>query len=198
MTIYRKLLQSGVLLAATVAACAIPAFAQTAGPSYVPSYVPSYAPAPPVSPPQNPAGPYAAEQLDDMLGPIALYPDPLLSQVLAACTYPQDIAAAEQWSHGTVPAQNDIDAQPWDSSVKALVHYPDVLQMLSGNMDWTEALGTAFANQPSDVMDSIHGCGSRGVGRANAGLHCPAASSHRNWCDSNSARTAGCNLCSSI
>jgi hypothetical protein len=129
-------------------------------PSYTPpsySYSSSYPPAPPVTGAEiGPSAAYDASQLDQMLGPIALYPDPLLSEILAAATYPQDVAAAGQLlQYDPTPAEADIDAQSWDPSVKALAHYPQVVQMMAGQMDWTEALGTAFANQPQDVMDSV-------------------------------------------
>jgi hypothetical protein len=119
------------------------------------SYTPSYAPAPPVSPQLEPVT-YSADQLDQMLAPIALYPDPLLSEVLAAATYPQDVAAAGQFlQYNPTPSDADISAQNWDPSVMAIAHYPTVVQMMAGQMDWTEALGNAFANQQQDVMDSV-------------------------------------------
>src|ERR1700743_462434 len=98
----------------------------TAGMSIGQTYSPVYAPAPPVAPvPQAVYYTMSAEQIDQLLGPIALYPDPLLSEVLAAATYPQDITAAEQWLQSfPTPTEDDINAQPWDPSIKALVHYP--------------------------------------------------------------------------
>jgi Protein of unknown function (DUF3300) len=97
---------------------------------------------------------YAPEQLDQMVGPIALYPDPLVALILPAAANPADIAAAAQYlSSGGDPAQ--VDSQPWDPSVKGLAHYPDVLNWMSRNMDWTQALGAAFAMQPADVMKSV-------------------------------------------
>jgi hypothetical protein len=97
-----------------------------------------------------------AGQIDQLTGPVALYPDPLLAALLPASTYPQDVVAAAQWLAATPqPAEQDIDAQSWDPSVKAMVHYPTVLQMMNSRMDWTQALGAAFANQPQDVMNSI-------------------------------------------
>jgi len=93
-------------------------------------------------------------ELDDMLAPIALYPDPLLAQMLPASTYPTEIIDADEWlrSGGTVAG---IDDQNWDESVKAIAHYPDVLRMMADNMDWTANLGDAFLNQPEDVSRSI-------------------------------------------
>jgi len=123
---------------------------------YVPTY--SQSPyAPPVQAYTN-AQPTALspDQLDQLLAPVALYPDPLLAQVLAAATYPQDIADAAQWLQSyPSPSEDDINAQPWDASIKALVHFPNVINMLASQLDWTQALGSAFANQQQDVMDSV-------------------------------------------
>jgi hypothetical protein len=141
------------LMAAAVLVSGLGASAQT--PIY---YTPGYTAAPPVPQYQDTSAPtaLAPEQLDQLLGPIALYPDPLLSEVLAAATYPDDLATAAQWLQSfPTPSEQDIDAQPWDSSVKALVHYPTVVQMLASQPDWTATLGSAFAAQPQDVMASI-------------------------------------------
>jgi hypothetical protein len=133
-----------------LAALAIPGLAQTY------TYSPGYAPAPPVSPPDMSQLTYSAEQLDQILGPVALYPDPLLSELLAAATYPQDVAAAGQWlAIRPDRSAGEIDAQPWDPSVKAVCRVPDVVEMMAGNMPWTEALGNAFVNQQPAVMDSV-------------------------------------------
>jgi hypothetical protein len=97
---------------------------------------------------------YSTDQLDQMLGPIALYPDPLVALILPASTAPGDItlAAAYLAANGAV---GGLDAQPWDPSVKALAHYPDVVKWMNDNLAWTQALGAAFAQQPSDVMKSV-------------------------------------------
>ena len=94
------------------------------------------------------------QELDNLLAPIALYPDPLLAQMLPASTYPAEIADAEAWlnSGGTM---SSIDEQDWDESVKAIAHYPSILKMMAGNMDWTADLGDAFLNQPEEVTRSI-------------------------------------------
>jgi len=128
----------------------------------VPAYqqYPQYTQYPAYAPPVTPAVPQAVllapAQIDQLVGPVALYPDPLLAQVLPAATYPQDITAAQQWLQACPNVtEEDIQAQSWDPSIKALVHYPTVLQMLNDNMDWTQALGVAFMNQPTDLMDSV-------------------------------------------
>src|ERR1700722_2422030 len=97
---------------------------------------------------------YSPEQLDQMLGPIALYPDPLVALILPASTVPSDVTVAAAYlADNGDPA--GIDAQSWDPSVKGLARYPSVLQWMAANMDWTQALGAAFAQQPADVMKSI-------------------------------------------
>ena len=97
--------------------------------------------------------PYAPEQLDNLLAPVALYPDPLLAQVLVAATFPDQIQDAAQWVRFNNP--NYIDDQPWDVSVKAVAHYPTVLSMLNDRIDWTTALGQAYAYQSTDIMLSV-------------------------------------------
>ena len=92
--------------------------------------------------------------LEELLGRVALYPDPLLAQILSAATVPAEIVLAERYvGGGGNPAL--IDQQPWDSSVKALARYPAVLKMLDDNLAWTTDLGQAFLNQPEFVMSSI-------------------------------------------
>jgi Protein of unknown function (DUF3300) len=96
---------------------------------------------------------FSPEQLDNLLAPIALYPDPLLSQVLVAATFVDDVDEAARWvrAYGT----NGIDDQPWDVSVKAVAHYPTVIYMMADKIDWTTTLGQAYVNQSSDVMMSV-------------------------------------------
>src|SRR5580692_6456369 len=98
--------------------------------------------------------PLSGDQLDQLLGPIALYPDPLLAELLPASTFPTEIVMADRYLQGGGdPGQ--IENQPWDPSVQAMAHYPDVLKWMDDNLTWTTALGQAFANQQQDVMDSI-------------------------------------------
>jgi hypothetical protein len=115
---------------------------------------PQYAPAPPAAAPAVVL--LSADQLDQLTAPVALYPDPLLAQMFPAATYPQDVMSAAQWLQSyPQPAEADIAAQPWDDSIKALVHYPTVLQWMAGNPDWMQAIGAAFINQQADVMNSV-------------------------------------------
>jgi hypothetical protein len=96
------------------------------------------------------------DQLQQLLAPIALYPDPLLAQMLPASTYPLQIVAAQRWLQGNAsPTEAAIDGQQLEPSVKAMMHYPTVLQMMNDQLDWTQSLGVAFVNQQADVMNAI-------------------------------------------
>lgn len=116
--------------------------------------------APPVSaqfapPPSLPTyQPLSDVQLDQLLGPIALYPDPLLAQILPAATLPTQIVLADRYVAGGGDP-NLVYEQPWDASVQALTHYPAVLQYLDNNLAWTTQLGEAFLYQQQQVMESI-------------------------------------------
>ncbi|MBP5087550.1 DUF3300 domain-containing protein, partial [Pseudomonas chlororaphis] len=103
---------------------------------------------------------FTQEQLDQMLAPIALYPDPLLAQVLMASTYPGEIAEAVTWSKAHPGAKGDdavkqVSNQTWDPSVQALVAFPQVLATLGQDPVWVQRLGDAFLAQPDDVMDGV-------------------------------------------
>ena len=109
----------------------------------------------------GPAAPQLSPQdLSNLVAPIALYPDMLLSQVLAASTYPLELTQAEQWIESNPGLQGRalVDAakqQNWDPSVQALVAFPDVLNTLTRDIQWTTALGNAFLAQQAAVMDAI-------------------------------------------
>ena len=107
-----------------------------------------------VPPPMAMYQPLSTAQLAQLLGPIALYPDPLIAQILPASTLPTEIVLADRYVNGGGDP-NQIDQQPWDPSVQALAHYPNVLQWMDENLAWTTELGQAFLNQQTDVMDSI-------------------------------------------
>ena len=103
---------------------------------------------------------FTAEQLEQMLAPIALYPDGLLAQVLAAATYPAQVSAADQWlrAQGNASADQIVagaDAQNWDPSVKALTAFPQALAQMDQNLAWTTDVGNAYYNQPQDVMQTV-------------------------------------------
>jgi len=107
-----------------------------------------------------PAQPLSPDQLDDLVAPIALYPDNILSQILAASTYPLEVVEAEQWlkQNHHLKGQKLLDEakkQNWDPSVQALVVFPDVLTRLNQNVRWTTDLGNAFLAQQADVMGAV-------------------------------------------
>lgn len=113
------------------------------------------------APAQQPAAaPIPPDQLDSLVAPIALYPDPLLAQVLAASTYPVEIIQLQQWLTKN-PGLKDqaledaVSKQPWDPSVKGLAGLPDVIKRLADDIQWTTDLGNAFLAQQKDVMDAV-------------------------------------------
>jgi len=102
----------------------------------------------------------APRELDQLVAPIALYPDPLLAEVLMASAYPLDVVQAERWLESNKSLKGDqlkaaVDKQPWDDSIKALTATPSVIQMMSSKLDWTQKLGDAVVNQQPDVMDAV-------------------------------------------
>jgi hypothetical protein len=109
---------------------------------------------------QDSKKPFTSEQLDQMLAPIALYPDALLSQTLMAATYPLEVVEAARWTQANPNLKGDAAVQAvknkdWDVSVKSLVAFPQTLAMMNNNLDWTQKLGDAMIGQQKDVADSI-------------------------------------------
>ncbi len=107
-------------------------------------------------------GKFSKQQLDQMLAPIALYPDDLLTNVLMASTYPLDVVQAARWRKEPENTRlkgdalaNALAPKDWDPSVKALVQFPQVLDTMSDKLDWTQKLGDAFLSQQDEVMDEI-------------------------------------------
>ena len=105
---------------------------------------------------------FKKEELDQLLAPIALYPDELLTNVLMASTYPLDVVQAARWRKEPANAKlrgdalvKALEAKDWDPSIKSLVQFPDVLGMMSDKLDWTQKLGDAFLAQQDEVMDEI-------------------------------------------
>lgn len=105
---------------------------------------------------------FRSEEIDQMVAPIALYPDQLLAQVLMAATYPLEIVQAERWvaEPGNAKLKGDelataLEGLTWDPSVKSLVPFPQILKMMSDKIDWTQRLGDAFLAQRADVMDAV-------------------------------------------
>jgi hypothetical protein len=99
-------------------------------------------------------------QLQQLAAPIALYPDALVAQVLAAATYPDQIVEADRWlqQHTNLKGEQlgqEVDKQPWDPSVKALTEFPSVLANMDKNLSWTSSLGDAYVNQEQEVMNAV-------------------------------------------
>jgi hypothetical protein len=146
----------GAALALTFLLMATASYGQTAAQSAAPAAGPppdAQAPAP---------APFPKEKLDQMLAPIALYPDQLVTNVLMASSYPQDVADAAKWLHegdnGSLKGDALLDAiRPlqWDPSVKFLLPFPQLVQQLNDQPGWTQDLGTAFVNQQVDVMGEV-------------------------------------------
>ena len=103
---------------------------------------------------------FSQPELEQMLAPIALYPDALLAQMLMAATYPLEVVEAARWSQANPDLQGDaavraVATQTWDASVKALVAFPQVLATMNDRLEWTERLGDAFLGQQAQVMDTV-------------------------------------------
>jgi hypothetical protein len=106
------------------------------------------------------SGTFSNEELEQMVAPIALYPDPLLAQVLMSATYPLEIVQAARWSKANPDVKGDavaeaLRAEDWDPSVKSIATFPDVLAMMDEKIDWTQKLGDAFLAQQAALMDSV-------------------------------------------
>ena len=105
---------------------------------------------------------YTQAELDALLAPVALHPDGLLSQILIAATYPEEVAAAADWSRANPHLRGDdavraVDYEPWDPAVKALVAFPDILARMDESPQWLHDLGQAFLYQEPHVMDTVQG-----------------------------------------
>ena len=110
-----------------------------------------------------------APELDQLVAPIALHPDPLLSEILIASTYPLEVVQADRWAKSNKTLKGDaltaaIAKQSWDDSVKSLVQVPTVLAMMAEQLDWTQKLGDAVLAQQADVMDAIQRLRTRAQG----------------------------------
>src|ERR1700694_5223343 len=99
-------------------------------------------------------------QLQQLVAPVALYPDPLLAQILTASTYPLELVMAARWSKDNPDLkgqdlENAMQQQPWEPSVKGLTAVPQVLAMMNDKLDWTQQLGEAFLTQPDDITKAV-------------------------------------------
>jgi hypothetical protein len=127
------------------------------------------------TPARQPATAYAppnAAQLIQLLAPIAVFPDSLVAEVLAAATYPDQVVAADAWlAQNGKPAgaalQQALEQQNWDDGVKALVAFPEVLHQMAQNPQWTAALGDAYVNDPVDVMNAVQALRQKAVANGN-------------------------------
>jgi Protein of unknown function (DUF3300) len=114
----------------------------------------------PAAPTPAPAVQQTPQELQQLVAPIALYPDALVAQILAASTYPAEIVEADRWmqSHSNLKGEElakEVDKQPWDPSVKALAQFPSVLENMDKNLSWASSLGDAYANQEQDVTNAV-------------------------------------------
>jgi hypothetical protein len=120
--------------------------------TWMPTAAPTAASAQPAQP--------SSQELDQLVAPIALYPDALVAQVLAASTYPTEVVQAERWMQQNTNLKDDalakaVDQQPWDPSVKALAQFPSVLAMMDKNLSWTSSLGEAYGNDEAAVLNAV-------------------------------------------
>ncbi|HXM83800.1 MAG TPA: DUF3300 domain-containing protein [Burkholderiales bacterium] len=121
----------------------------------------SFSFAPQIAPAQDrPA--FTQQELDQMLAPIALYPDALLSQIMMASTYPLEVVEAARWSAANPNLNGEqavgaVERNDWDPSVKSMVAFPQILAMMGARLDWTQRLGDAFLGQEPQVMDAVQG-----------------------------------------
>lgn len=121
---------------------------------------PAATPPTPTPEDQAKATPFKPEELEQIVAPIALYPDSLLAQVLMASTYPLEIVLAARWSKEHPDIKGDavakaVESETWDASVKSMVAFPDVLTMMNDKLDWTQKLGDAVLAQRADVMAAV-------------------------------------------
>ena len=132
--------------------------------AFAPAMAPGQSPPPEAKPQAAAAAPAAPafkpEEIEALVAPIALYPDPLLSQVLMASTYPLEVVQAARWVKANPKVQGDaalkaVEGQKWDVSVKSLVAFPQVLEPMNEKIDWTQKLGDAFLADQKAVMDAV-------------------------------------------
>lgn len=115
---------------------------------------------------------FSQQELDQMLAPIALYPDPLLSQILMAATYPSEVAEAARWSRARPDLSGDdavraAEGEDWDASVRSLLAFPQVLEHMDENPQWTQTLGDAFLDQQAQLMDTVQALRRRAAAAGN-------------------------------
>jgi hypothetical protein len=131
-----------------------------AQPSIAPTAEPSAPPPAAAAEPGPPPGAATAQDLQELVSPIALYPDVLVAQILAGSTYPTQVVEADRWMKQNPNLTGDqlasqVNQQAWDPSIKSLTQFPTVLQTMNDSLAWTSELGEAYYNQPADVMNAI-------------------------------------------
>ena len=138
------------------------AASQQGAPLPNPPAPPTEAGAPLPYPPGEAAPVFPPQELDRLVSPVALYPDPLLAQILTAATFSPEIPDAARWADqhhyvpaGALPAAIAEDRLPWQPSVQALLPFPSVLDMMASDMPWTQEIGNAFLGDPQAVMDAV-------------------------------------------
>lgn len=129
-------------------------------PAYPPALVAQDQQAPTRAPSRPPYVEQSPEQLQQLVAPIALYPDSLVAQILAASTFPEQVVDADRWVQSHLDLKGEdlaqaVDQMPWDASVKALAAFPSVLGNMVKNLSWTSSLGDAYYNQEQGVMDAV-------------------------------------------
>ncbi len=137
-----------------------------------PASVLAQAPAPASASAAQSAQAFSQQELDQLLAPIALYPDPLLAQILMAATYPLDVVEAARWSKANpsvkgTALEDAMQKQRWDPSVKSLAAFPQVLAMMNEKLDWTQKLGDAFLAQQGEVMSTVQALRARAANEGN-------------------------------
>ena len=125
--------------------------------------------------PEAPA-PLPSDELDQLVAPIALYPDALVAQILAGSTYPTEVVEAARWQSANPGLSGDnlaaaVDSTDWDPSIKALTQFPSVLANMNNNLSWTSALGQAYYYQPEDVLKRGSGDAPKSARRQDTGEH---------------------------
>ncbi len=163
MTLKRRGLSS--LLSCWLSCCLV-AVLWTSGHSLSVAWAQEEAPEEAAAPPEAAAeapeapAPLSSDELDQLVAPIALYPDALVAQILAGSTYPTEVVEAARWQSANPGLSGDslaaaVDSQDWDPSIKALTQFPSVLANMNNNLSWTSALGQTYYYQPEDMLNAV-------------------------------------------
>jgi uncharacterized membrane protein YgcG len=150
--------RSGRILTLIVSSSLVLGFLQ--GGCAIEAAQPQVQPPAPAQPLSAPAPRQSTQELDQLVAPIALYPDALVAQILAAATYPTQIVEADRWLQEHPDLKGDalakaVDGQSWDSGVKALTQFPGLLGMMDKNLSWTSSLGEAYVDGQQNVLDEV-------------------------------------------